>query len=119
MLPHLTSQQLRVGSEYHTHFKIPLIGRQNIDFTIHHQNYGQIKLSGIVTRQDFVTFNVTRNGKVTFQLGDDLRSFMRKYKSEIKYARYDRILDRAVMVIKIRPIHFTTELILRRKFTEN
>jgi hypothetical protein len=103
------------GSEYHTDFYIPMLGRQHIEFRISSRSDAELHLHGPVVRRDSVQYRIAENGEVAFVLGDSLHAFMNKYRSEIAHARYDGTADIAVLLLKIRPIRFTKEIILRRK----
>lgn len=107
-----------VGAEYHAHFKIPLIGTQNIDFKIDTRSKGNIHFYGIIEKKDIVSYNIDRKGNVNFVFGAALQRFMLKYKCEIKGAMYDYVTDHAKMLLNIRPIRFTTEIILHRTNVE-
>ena len=112
------SQYPPIGAKYHTHFHIPLIGMQNIDFNIKSRRMGDISLYGMVSKQDVVTFKIDKYGNVMFTIGDILQKFMNKYRCEIKSATYDHIADNARMVLRIHPIRFTKEIILSRTNVE-
>ena len=101
-----------INTKYSTTIKIPLIGKQHVEYERTSKLISEIKLTGKINKNGKIFFNI--NNPSNYELDNNLLSILQKYKCTLYNPYYDNEEDKIIVTIKINIIKFTKNLILTK-----
>ena len=88
----------------------PLLGNQNIEFERLKKNTSQVRLSGLINCKGYIYNDEKENSCMNYDLDNNLKNIMRKYRCSIEAPYYDVINDTIFFVLKINMLGLTKSI---------
>jgi hypothetical protein len=103
-----------INATYMLDIHIPVIGRQTFQLSILDQDLAELIIVGMLRLRDTVPFHVDTNGNLSFNLSDETKQILKKFRTNLGEAKYCGESDIASIVIQP-PLPTSINLELRRK----
>ena len=101
------------GNIYKKTLFIPFLGEQIIETEFSNNNLFYIRLNGLVVENGTAKFHI-EDENINIILGNNLKTLMKKRRSEFTFTKYDYCEDKLYVRIYIRPIFFKKNIVLER-----
>ena len=103
------------GNIYKKTLYLPFLGVQNIETEFSSNNLIYIRLNGMVKENGTAKYKVVGED-INLNLSDNLKTLMKKRRSEFSFTKYDREDDKLYLKIYIRPLFLKKNIALERKY---
>lgn len=106
-----------LNNVYTGSLNFPLFGKQNIEFERLKPNISQVRLYGLINCDGYVynennenNENINITNTMSYDLDNNLKNIMRKYRCSIGAPYYDDVNDQILFVLKINVIGITKSI---------
>ena len=119
-----------VNNIYIANIKVPIIGNQYIEYERFTELESEIRMKGIINNIGYIKYKKeTKNNDnclksssknlYSYELNDNLKNILNKYKCELKNPSYDPNTDIASINILVRLVNFNKLIILKNINSNN
>ena len=104
-----------LNNVYSGSLTIPYFGKQNIEFERLKANTSQVRLHGLINCDGLIynnenNENINITNTMSYDLDNNLKNIMRKYRCSIGAPYYDDVNDQILFVLKINVIGITKSI---------
>lgn len=105
-----------INNVYRGLILFPLVGKQNIEFERLKKNTSQVRLYGLINCNGYVynendeNENVNEVSTINYDLDNNLKNIVRKYRCSIEAPYYDVTNDTVLFVLKINILGLTKSI---------
>ena len=109
-----------LNNVYSGSLTIPYFGKQNIEFERLKANTSQVRLHGLINCDGLIYYNennennenINITNTMSYDLDNNLKNIMRKYRCSIGAPYYDDVNDQILFVLKINMLGITKSITL-------
>ena len=103
-----------LNNVYSGSLTIPYFGKQNIEFERLKANTSQVRLHGLINCNGSIynNENINITNTMSYDLDNNLKNIMRKYRCSIGAPYYDDVNDQILFVLKINMLGITKSITL-------
>ena len=106
-----------LNNVYSGSLTIPYFGKQNIEFERLKANTSQVRLHGLINCDGLIynnenNENINITNTMSYDLDNNLKNIMRKYRCSIGAPYYDDVNDQILFVLKINMLGITKSITL-------